>query len=105
MMLALIRDVAANGIDIGWRNAESAIPGLPCEFGVVGALGLDPFRRCLFRLFDHVADGCRAIEFEQYVHVVFNRIDQQRGTTQVLEDGSHVSMQCIAELVAQPRRA
>lgn len=99
MMLLLSGDVIPHGWNVRLGYGKRAISGLPGETGKRCALGLDPFRRGFFDLLDRGADGDGACQIEQDVNMVFDRIDEHRGTAPILQDGCHVGMERIADIV------
>ena len=57
VVFALVGNVLPDGFDIGFRNGESPVSGLPRKSGKFRTLGFDPFGRGFFNVFDGLADG------------------------------------------------
>ena len=96
MMFALCGDVSACRVQIRRGDGERAVSGLPRERGEFSATGLDPLRRCRLRLFDNAGNGDRSRQFEQDVHVVFDRIHRGDGTPGMRQRSGHVGVQVVA---------
>ena len=75
VVFALIDDVLANVIEVGFGNGEGPIARLPGKWIKFGALGFDPFGRGLFSVFHGFADGSGAGQIEEEMCVVFDGID------------------------------
>jgi hypothetical protein len=101
MVFALVGDVLADGFDIGFGNGESTVSGLPCECAEWCPLGFDPFGGGFFDVLDDLADRDGPGEIEKQVSVVFDGIDEDGSAVEVLQNGSHVCVQCVADVIVE----
>lgn len=58
---------------------------------------LDPFGRGFLNIFYDLADRNRSGQVEKQVGVVLHGIDKNRSASEILQDGGHVGVQCVAD--------
>jgi len=98
VMLLLIVNVGAEGIQIVWADGEAGVAALPGEILSAGGLGLHPFGGRGFQSFDEVGDGEGAGESDGEVDVIGHAADTITFATGIASDGREVGVQVGADI-------
>jgi hypothetical protein len=97
MVLLLVGDIRFNLLDCRRTDGESAVARLPLKIVQVRPLSFDPFRRRLLDFLQQVGHRHCAGEMAKDMDVVFNCVDLQRWTTEIIERPNEVTIESLTK--------